>query len=151
MVHTWCAEYAPLIFTWSLLMGAFLYLTNGNSQVPCASATCHGLHCLGTDLTGHREKRNDRHTFRKAGIERATHCDRDTPTTETRERGHWGYWHDHAHINDTFAQDFTHSHSYQIKVFKALWHWQSGKIYHSLPYLCNCQRVSPITSLDFCS
>lgn len=110
-----------------------LITSHGTSSSLCRCHLSHGLHCLGTDLTGRREWRHHRHTFRKAGIQRATHCDEDTPTAETRERGHWGYWHGHAHINDTFAQDFTHSHSRQIKAFKALWQWQPGKIYHSLP------------------
>lgn len=66
-VHTWCAEYR--------ICTPHLHLITSHGSVPSldqwgqSSSPC-GLHCLGTDLTGHREWRSDRHTSRKAGIPR---------------------------------------------------------------------------------
>lgn len=112
MVHSWCIDYDPLTFPWSLLMGAFLHLTNVHSQVPYDSATCHDLPWLsdwpnwGTES----EEMTDTHLGGQYIVI-------ETLTAATKKLRHWGHQHGHAHINNTCTQDLIHSHTYQIKIF----------------------------------
>lgn len=121
-------SYNVLTLPLSLLKTCPKAPTNTTSSRWIVKCWCHFSWLRDWPNWKHREWRNDRYTFR-----RTTHCDRNTTSSnqETRalESSAWPCsYQQHIHSR-LHPFPYIPSQSFEVQ-----WHWQLGKIHHSLLY-----------------